>query len=197
MEPNRQLQQSSDLTAKDSVKDLKRLVWLYFLLLIFEGALRKWVLPGMATPLLVIRDPVALLLIGLSWQRGLFPKTPYMAWMLLIGALSFLTTLVIGHGNLFVALYGLRILLIHFPLIFVIGVVFNREDVLKMGKAFLWLSLPMVVLIFLQFYSPQYAWVNRGVGGDMVAQDSAGPWVTSAHQLRFLLPMVLPFSSAW
>ena len=49
---------------------------------------------------------------------------------------------------------------------FAIGKIFNHEDVEKLGKATLWISLPMVVLTGLQFYSPQSAWVNRGVGGD-------------------------------
>ena len=31
----------------------------------------------------------------------------------------------------------------------------------------LWISIPMTCLIILQFYSPQSAWVNRGVGGDL------------------------------
>src|SRR3546814_1990531 len=46
-----------------SINLLKQGIWVYFILLIFEGALRKWVLPGLATPLLVVRDPVALLLL--------------------------------------------------------------------------------------------------------------------------------------
>ena len=57
-------------------------------------------------------------------------------------------------------------MLLQFPLIFAIGKIFDREDVIKMGKAMLWLSLPMTVLICVQFYSPQSAWVNRGLGGD-------------------------------
>ena len=39
---------------------LKKLFWAYFLLLIFEGALRKWVMPQLSAPLLLIRDPLAL-----------------------------------------------------------------------------------------------------------------------------------------
>ena len=37
-------------------KRIKQMIWLYFFLLIFEGALRKWFLPFLATPLLVVRD---------------------------------------------------------------------------------------------------------------------------------------------
>ena len=36
---------------------IKKLIWAYFLLLLFEGALRKWFLPGLSQGLLIIRDP--------------------------------------------------------------------------------------------------------------------------------------------
>ena len=49
---------------------------------------------------------------------------------------------------------------------FAIGAIFTVDDVIKVGKVTLWISIPMAVLIGLQFYSPQSAWVNRGVGGD-------------------------------
>src|SRR5690606_39177326 len=57
-------------------------------------------------------------------------------------------------------------LLLHVPLIFVIGSIFNQEDVIEMGKATLLIAIPMVIIIGLQFYSPQSAWINRGIGGD-------------------------------
>lgn len=145
---------------------LKQLIWAYFFLLLFEGALRKWVLPGLATPLLLVRDPVALALIFLTWKRGLLPHNLYLSWMVLIGVTGIFTAVFFGHGNIYVALFGARILLLHFPLIFVIGSIFDKDDVIKMGKATLWVSLPMVLIIGLQFYSPQSAWINRGIGGD-------------------------------
>ena len=145
---------------------LKRGVWLYFFLVIFEGALRKWILPGLATPLLIIRDPFAVWLIYSVWRRGALPSSPYLSAMMWIGMIGILTAMFLGHGNLAVALFGARIFMIHFPLIFVIGRIFDREDVLKMGRVILWIAIPMAVLIALQFYSPQNAWVNRGVGGD-------------------------------
>jgi hypothetical protein len=150
----------------DNILSIKKGIWAYFLLIIFEGALRKWVFPGLSTPLLVIRDPIALWLVLLTWKRGLLPANPYLFGMTLIAVIGIFTATLLGHGNLPVALFGARILLIHFPLIFVIGRVFDREDVIKMGIATLWIAVPMVILIGAQFYSPQSAWVNRGVGGD-------------------------------
>jgi hypothetical protein len=153
---------------------LKRGVWAYLLLLIFEGALRKWVLPGLATPLLIVRDPVALWLLVVAWRRGFLPSNFYLTSIVTIGIIGIFTATLLGHGNLFVALFGARILLLHIPLIFVIGRVFTREDVVSMGKALLLIAIPMTVLTAMQFYSPQSAWVNLGVGGDVQGAGFSG-----------------------
>ena len=154
------------LDKKDSAYKLKLGIWVYFFLLIFEGALRKWILPGLSTPLLIIRDPVALYLIIMAIKKRMFPVNIYTPAMVVVGAVSIFTAILFGHGNIVVAIYGARILLLHFPVIFIIGNVFSRADVIKVGKATLWIAIPMTILISLQFYSPQSAWVNRGVGGD-------------------------------
>ncbi len=159
---------------KDNLELIKRGVWVYFLLLLFEGALRKWFLPALATPLLIVRDPVAIWLIYYSWKDNIFPTTIYLKGMVFIGIVAIYTAIFIGHGNLYVALFGARIYLLHFPLMFVIGQVFTREDIIKMGKATLYIAVPMVILTYLQFKSPQSAWVNRGVGGNMEGAGFAG-----------------------
>jgi hypothetical protein len=153
---------------------LKQGVWLYFLLLIFEGALRKWVLPGLSSALLVVRDPLAMWLIYKTWKSGQLPSNFYLSSIILINGISFIAALALGHGSLPVALYGLRIMLFHFPLMFVIGRLFTRDDVIKMGRVTLWIAIPMTVLVAIQFYSPQSAWVNRGVGGDVEGAGFSG-----------------------
>src|SRR5690554_5178677 len=134
--------QSSEVTfhdvekkiSPDPNKILKQGIWLYFLLLIFEGALRKWFLPGLATPLLIIRDPIALWLVLVTWKRGLLPSNWILSSIIIITIISVITTSIFGHGNFFVTVYGARIFLIHIPLIFVIGIIFTKEDVEKIGK---------------------------------------------------------------
>ena len=152
-------------TAKpvDKYKSLKQGIWLYFWLLMFEGAIRRYV-PPLANPFLIVRDPIALWLIYTAWKKGLLPQNIYILLFPLIAIISIITTLLFGHGNFFVAVYGARPFLVHFPLLFVIGSVFDRDDVIKIGKSTLWLSIPMVVLVAVQFYSPQSAWINRSVG---------------------------------
>lgn len=149
-----------------AIKQLKLGIWLYLLLLFFEGALRRWFLPGLATPLLVVRDPIALWLVLRAIHLGLFRFSIYAFCMATVGLVSFFTTLLFGHENLAVAIYGIRPLILHFPLIFAIRSIFDRDDVIRVGKFVVWLTIPMAILIALQFYSPQSAWVNVGVGGD-------------------------------
>jgi hypothetical protein len=158
----------------DPYRGIRRGIWLYFWLLIFEGALRKWFLPGLSTPLLIVRDPIALWIVLTAWNKNILPKNIYLFGMISMGVFATFTALAVGHGNLPVAVYGARIFLFHFPMIFVIGRVFNREDVVNMGKVILWISIPMAVLIGLQFYSPQSAWVNRGLGDDVAGAGFAG-----------------------
>ena len=156
------------LTVGEPYALYRKAIWIYIFLLIFEGALRKWVLPSLATPLLVVRDPIAIwiTIVGISkgWLNNGYAKT-----MMIVSTISFILTLVIGHHNLYVALFGWRIYFFHFPMIFVMGKILKRTDLLKIGQFFLWISIPMTILIFIQFHSPQTAWVNIGVGGEGTA----------------------------
>ncbi|WP_198661709.1 hypothetical protein [Lewinella sp. IMCC34183] len=160
------LPEFSAVAQPGNTKVVKQLIWLYLILLLFEGALRKWFLPMLATPLLIIRDPVALLILLQAANRQLRVLNPYTLVIFTVTIISFLATFFSGHQNLVVALYGARITMLHFPLIFVIGQAFTRRDVERVGNFLLWVAPFMTVLIALQFYSPQTAWVNRGVGGE-------------------------------
>ena len=66
-------------------RQLKIGVWLYILLVIFEGALRKWVLPGLSDALLVIRDPIAIMVLLFARSKGYLSFNPYVFWMMLVG----------------------------------------------------------------------------------------------------------------
>jgi hypothetical protein len=148
---------------------LKRLIWIYFFLLLFEGALRRWIFPQLAGPLLLIREPVAIGIIFLAFRQGVLQRTPLLWAGMATGILSFLLTMIAGHGNLFVGLYGLRIFLLHLPIIFIIGRVFNLLDVWKLGRILCIISIPMTGLIAAQFFLPQSHLVNIGIGGEGTA----------------------------
>src|SRR6185369_6219754 len=113
---------------------LKRLIWIYFWLLIFEGALRKWIVPSLSTPLLIVRDPVVMLIYLQAIRCKRFPLNGPMLgyFFLLIGFVLLVPVQITAGvgGGVLVSLYGLRTNFLHLPLIFVIPQVFNYEDLL-------------------------------------------------------------------
>lgn len=151
------------------MKQLRNLIFLYCLLWVFEGALRRWVLPSLANPLLLVRDPVVLLIYFQAIRRGLFPMNGFLLSMVAVVVPSFFLTLMVGHKNLSVDLYGARVLLLHLPLVFVMGRVLRQEDVIRIAKWTMFIAIPMTVLMAVQYRSPPSAWVNVGAGGEGTA----------------------------
>lgn len=147
-------------------KSLKIAIWLYFILWIFEGSLRKWILPSLATPLLVVRDPIAIYIILRAFYLNVKFVNPFVVISVIFTLLSLAVTLTFGHGNLFVGLYGARIMLLHFPLIFIIGAVLKKEDILKIGYAILITNILVTLIVYFQFISPQSTFINIGIGGE-------------------------------
>jgi len=148
---------------------IKRLLWLYFLLLVGEGVLRKWIAPGLSEPLLIIRDPVVFAIYGLAFMRGEFPARLSMLVLAFLAVASFVFAVVAG-SPLLVALYGLRINYLHVPLIFIMGTTLTREDVLRYGRVVLWLTPPIAALMVLQYQAGSGSRLNVGAGGELDGQ---------------------------
>jgi hypothetical protein len=152
---------------------LRALLWFYMALWVFEGALRKWILPGLANPLLVVRDPFLLLIYGLAWAKGVFPKGVFLVWIAGLGAAAFLVSVMSTDTPFTVELYGLRAGYLHLPLIFVFAMVFDEGDIIRVGKWTLLIGIPMAVLVLLQFRARDNSWLNVGAGGQGMMIESA------------------------
>jgi hypothetical protein len=142
------------------------LIWLYFWLLIFEGALRKWIFPQFSAPLLIVRDPVLLLCFALVFQMKRFPFNSYVTLLWLIGGFALVLGLMQEDLPWTVPCYGFRVNYLHPPLIFIMASYMKKTDLLKIGKACLIVILPMAVLMVIQFVSSPDAWINTTAGGE-------------------------------
>ena len=147
-------------------KILKISIWIYLILWIFEGALRKWILPSLAAPLLIVRDPLAIYIMCRAIYLNIKFFNVYVVLSMLFTLFGLAITLTFGHGNLFVAIYGARIMFLHFPLIFIIGAVLTKEDVQRIGRFLLGINILMTIIVYFQFISPQTAFINIGIGGE-------------------------------
>lgn len=148
-------------------RKIQLLLWAYFWLVIFEGALRKWVLPGLSTPLLLIREPFALAAFALGLPY--LTRRPWAGWIgcfWVIGGIAVFLAITVGHRDLFTALFGARILWFHLPLIFLFAAVFTRDDVYTFVKVTALLAIPMAALIAMQYSLPQSHFLNLAPGGE-------------------------------
>lgn len=149
---------------------IKVLIWIYLILLLAEGALRKWAFPAFSDELLVVRDPVLLAIYALAAAAGLFPANRFIAVIAALAGLSVVASLLGGHRNLVVIAYGVRINYLHLPLIWIMGRVLDRRVVERLGAFLLIMAIPMTLIMVRQFDAPMNAWINRGVGHDEVGQ---------------------------
>src|SRR5438445_357538 len=164
----------------DTARNIRRLIYLYLILLIFEGVLRKWIVPQFSNPLLVVRDPVVLAIYFLAWRARLFPRNAFVISLAIIGILSWITSIFVldpyvpMSSILLVTAYGFRSNFLHFPLIFIFASVFDADDVRKIGWWILLGMIPMRLLMALQFHSAPDYLINRTVGLGEGEQITAG-----------------------
>ena len=148
---------------------IKTLLWMYFLLLVGEGVLRKWIFPGFAEPLLLIRDPLVVLIVIIAFAQGIFP---WRMGVLMLVALAMISVVfgIFAGANVFVTFYGVRTNYLHPLLIFIMPLVLDRNDVLKYGRAVLWCSVPIAWLMLLQYNGDKFGALNVGAGGSIAGQ---------------------------
>jgi hypothetical protein len=151
------------------LRSVRRWIFAYFFLLLFEGALRKWVFAGVpliSLPFSVARDPIAVIIWILAWRAGVLSNNLRRASWLGLGAFSVLGTLQIFANsglNFWIVLYGLRTYWLHVPLVFIMAEVLGQDDLQQIGRWLLALAGPMAALMVAQFFAPPDSFLNRGM----------------------------------
>jgi len=181
---------------------IRQLIWLYFWLLLVEGALRKWVVPQLSNPLLIVRDPVAFGVYLFAIRARIFPRNSWTVALAIIAALTLLATFaqllpyIPPKMIVLVAGYGVHANYFHLPLIFVMARVLRPEDLRKFGWWILLLLIPMSILLVAQFRAAPDALVNRTAGGEGEMMTAAMGKVRTAGPFSFVIGVVAFYSLA-
>lgn len=185
-----------------AVNWMRQLIWAYFWLLLLEGALRKWVVPQLSNPILIIRDPVVLAIYFLAIRTRVFPRN---AWTIVLGIIAVLTVIctfvqllpyISPKSIALVAGYGFHANYLHLPLIFVIARVMRPEDLRKLGWWVLLILVPMSLLLVAQFRASPDAFVNRTAGGEGEMMTATLGKVRTAGPFSFVIGVVAYYSLA-
>jgi hypothetical protein len=162
--------------------DVKRrrlvaLVFVIYGLLIFEGAIRKWILPEAGQVLFFIRVPFTLLLYWLAFYYRRWPRTTpplFFAYVIMFAA-ALLVPLQLFLGgysmrHVILAGYGWMLYFFYIPLAFLIAEQFQQQDMERLVRITLWLAIAAAPLVVLQFASPPDSIINQGSSLDEETQ---------------------------
>jgi hypothetical protein len=174
---------------------IKKLIWVYFLLLLFEGALRKWFLPSLSQGLLIIRDPIAIWIYFLAFQSNIFPlDNKYLKNLYIVTLMFAFVSFFFAGTHWATVAYGLRTNLLHFPLIFIMARVMNLQDVVLIGKVTMILAIPMTFVVAEQFQSDREDLINVGAGGTGHQLETSGGKVRASGTFSFVSGIVIFYS---
>ncbi len=195
---------SADTPQERARRRLVAVILVIYLLAIFEGSLRKYVVPQFAQYVFFVRDPFLIYAYALATLFGLWPKDNLLfkisVFMCGFGVLLFcLQTAVYGFDNtrVLLGIYGWRSYFFYVPLAFLIGAQFRRADLRRFAKVTLALAVPIAVLVVLQFAAPPGAAINVGVAEEQELQFKSvgitverirtnGPFTSPAGQQQFI-----------
>lgn len=155
-----------------SASNWRRSLAVVFLLVVIEGALRKWFLPQFSDLLYFLKD---LVLLGAYLRFFLLSNKParlslrsyYIKFFLFLSAVwcifqAFNPSL----GSPIVGLFGLRGYLFYVPLMWLIPNLFKtEEDLYRALRWYLLLVIPVGILGIVQFFSPVSSSLNIYAGG--------------------------------
>lgn len=144
---------------------LVNLVFVIYWLVIFEGAIRKWLLPNFSSLIYFIEDPFILLTYFLSLKFGIFPKRNALTIFSFAVFITFIVLVVMQtlflQTHPLVTAFGMRTYFWCIPLALLIGELFRGEDLARLVRETLLVSIPLALLVIVQFKSPPNAWVNK------------------------------------
>lgn len=179
--------------------------WIYWLL-IFEGALRKWAFPQFHEIIFFARDPIVLFAYFVAWRNHLVKRDALLTAG--IGIALLFVLLVVFQSftidvNPLALLYGWRQYFLYIPLMFVIKDTFNLEDISKLVRWTLYVSVPLTPLIYFQYMSSPSSFINAGysTGGVFIVANNivrtTGTFTFTAGQTMFASSLIAMLIIAW
>lgn len=140
------------------------------LIVVFEGAIRKWVASSLTLPLIGLRDLLAVAVIARAAWSGQLHRyarvtVPLLAWSCCVVAWG-LMQMVAGESSPIVFLIGMRFWLLYIWFGVAAAASMNEADYHAAVRLVVATVLVLAPLAVLQHYSPPGATINRQLDGD-------------------------------
>jgi hypothetical protein len=150
---------------------------LTLVLLVYDGAIRKWLLPEAEQLAFILKDMLLALTLAvwaLRWAGRPRPATMPPPIRLLVVVYAWWVILEMFNPNLpnvLVGIWGVKSHLLYASLLFLLPAAYSRlEDLFRvLAKLYPWLVIPVCTLAFAQLLSPTDSILNEQVAGSSAA----------------------------
>lgn len=146
---------------------------------LFEGAIRKWLLPGGQELVYFLKD---VFLIGAYIRFFLAPTADLRAYtlkvplglVLILSVIACASALNPNIGSAIIALYGVKIYFMYIPLIFMMPYLFRTDgEMLRQLTWYTMLAVPICALGFLQWRSDAFSMLNTYAAAEEMGNTGA------------------------
>ena len=159
-----------DKYLKPKLSKIGKIFLLILLIVIFEGAFRKWISSSLTNPIILFRDVIVIYGIYFSIKSGEVKVTQFGIKILLFWtALLFiwgLLQLIINQTSILIFIVGTRFWLLYLWFAYVAAVSLNKYDFDFIAKVIVIVLLAMTPLTVMQHFLPPGAFLNKQVDGD-------------------------------
>ncbi len=156
------------LHQKNRISIIGKSFLLILFIVVFEGAIRKWLIPSAGIPLMLIRDLIAIgaIFFGINlryFKFKSFPEFSLLVWTFIVMMWSLLQFVfeIIPFPVIFI---GFRSWILYAWFALLCYRALRPYDVEVILKVLLLSLLPMVVLSVIQFMSPVHSFINKQPG---------------------------------
>jgi hypothetical protein len=176
----------------------RTIIKLSLVIVVLEGAFRKWVLPQASDMIYFLKDLV-ILIAYCKYYLSSEPKYPF---RLNLFNIVLLTLLVWGSVQVFtpslgspiIGLFGLRGYLFYVPMMWMLPSLFqSQEEIYKFLRSYLLIAIPLALLAIAQFYSPLHSPINVYAGDMVVNAEVDGNARVTGTPILLAIPFFLVF----
>ena len=158
------------VTTKPRLSKIGKLFVGVLLIVIFEGAFRKWLSSAFTNPMVLLRDTMAFY--GIYWaiKSGRLKFNQWAAQVLWLWTFVFFVwgflQLIVNQTSLLIFIIGARFWLLYLWFAYAAAVSLTVHDFNHIGKTIILVLLVMTPLAILQHFLPPWAFLNQQVDGD-------------------------------
>lgn len=165
------LQTKSNIDKSNRLTTMGKLFVMVLLIVIFEGALRKWISSSLTNPIILLRDTIAFY--GIIWavktkHLNFTQLAPRILWLWSFIVIFWgLLQLIINNSPILIFFIGTRFWLLYLWFAYAAAVALTEADFHFIKKTLVIILFGMVGLATIQHFLPPSAFINKQIDDDV------------------------------